>query len=177
MFHRIHSFLYGSAPASFESQYSIHEAAERLRAVTKRSVFSAFTAQALVGKVSESRVHLQRVIPFVGNSYKPFFVGHFEQTERGSVLIGRFTMHWTVKVFNTFWFGFCLLWTALATVASVLKPSDTWYFPLFGVGMLLVGTLMVQVGKWFARNDVAWLSDVIASALSVPSSAQPDRSS
>ena len=145
----------------------MQESVQRLRSATKRSVFGALTAQAVVGKVSEDRVSLQRVIPFVGNSFKPFFVGHFEPSTSGTRLVGRFTMHWLVKVFNTFWFGFCLLWTVLAIgIVSISSTSENWYFPVFGFGTLVVGTLMVQVGKWFARNDAAWLTNVITNALS-----------
>ena len=160
-------FFFSATSASFESRYGLQESVERLRAVTKRTLFGSLTAQAAVGKVSEKRVSLQRSIPFVGNSFKPFFIGRFEQSERGTFLIGHFTMHWLVKTFMTFWFGFIVLWTVLALVGVLLShQTDAWSFPAFGTGMLIFGVLLVQVGKWFARNDIAWLSDVINSALS-----------
>jgi hypothetical protein len=68
-------FLYGSTPATFESRYSLGESVERLRGSTKRSALDALTNQEAVGRVSEHQVVLQRTIPFVGNSFKPFFVG------------------------------------------------------------------------------------------------------
>ena len=171
MFGAVRSFLYASTPASFESRYGVAESVARLRAATVRTVFGALTGQAAVGKVSEDRVSLQRVIPFVGNSFKPFFVGRFERSAGGSILVGHFTMHWAVKAFNTFWFGFCLLWTALALAGSISSPKDAWHFPLFGLGLFCAGCAAVQAGKWFARNDVAWLSNVISSALSGTSAA------
>ncbi|MEO5670134.1 MAG: hypothetical protein ABIR26_05520, partial [Ramlibacter sp.] len=132
MLNAIRSFLYGAVPVTFESRHTLSESVERLQAATRRSVLGAITSQEAVGKVSETEVLLQRVIPFVGNSFKPYFVGRFEQRERGVVLVGRFTMHWSVKAFNTIWFGFCLLWTVLATVAVASSNPDKWYFPLFG---------------------------------------------
>jgi hypothetical protein len=171
MLRSIHSFLYGSTPATFRSSVSLAESVERLRSATKRSVFGALTSQEAVGKVSETEVLLQRAIPFVGNSFKPFFVGRFEQDERGVALVGRFTMHWSIKTFNTVWFGFCVLWTLLATVIVASSSPEQWYFPFFGLGMLLAGALLVQLGKWFARNDAAWLSRTIESALSGASAA------
>jgi hypothetical protein len=145
----------------------MQESVERLRAVTRRSALAALTGQAAVGKVSERRVSLQRVIPFVGNSFKPFFIGHFEPSSNGTRLVGHFTMHRLIKVFNTLWFGFCVLWTLLAIGAvGVTSTSENWYFPLFGFGMLVAGALSVQTGKWFARNDAVWLTDVITNALS-----------
>jgi hypothetical protein len=160
------NFLYGSTPATFESRYSLGESIERLRGSTKRSALGALRSQAAVGTVSEHRVVLQRAIPFVGNSFKPFFVGKFQRGSGGIVLTGRFTMHWFVKAFSTFWFGFCLLWTVLATAAVFSSQDTMWWFPLAGLGMLAAGAAMVQLGKFFARNDTIWLSKVIQAALS-----------
>ncbi|MFC5571611.1 hypothetical protein ACFPN1_16270 [Lysobacter yangpyeongensis] len=157
------NFLYGSTPATFESRYSLGESVERLRSAT--TSWSP-TNQIGVGKVSESKVVLQRSIPFVRNSFKPFFVGNFERSGHGVVLVGRFTMHWVVKTFLTFWFGFCLLWTVLATAAVASSQDTLWWFPFAGIGMLAAGAAIVQLGKYFARNDIAWLSKVIEAALS-----------
>jgi hypothetical protein len=157
------NFLYGSTPATFDSRYSFGESVERLRSATKTW---SLTNQVAAGKVSENKVVLQRSIPFVRNSFKPFFVGNFERSGHGVVLVGRFTMHWFVKAFLTFWFGFCLLWTALAIAAVISSRDAIWWFPLAGIGMLVVGAAIVQLGKYFARNDIAWLSKVIEAALS-----------
>jgi hypothetical protein len=70
--------LYGSRPAEFVSHYSLQESVEKLRAVTARSMFPSLTKQSAVGTVAEHKVRLQRVIPMVRNSFKPFFFGHFE---------------------------------------------------------------------------------------------------
>ena len=65
------------------------------------------------------------------------------------------------------WFGGCVLWT-LATIAGVLiEDPKKWSVPFIGVGMICAGTAMVWLGKWFARNDVAWLSHVIREALDI----------
>lgn len=166
MFQAIRTFLYGATPASYDSPYPLQEAVDRLRAASKPSLWDALSSEAAVGKVSQDHVLLQRAIPLVGNSFKPFFIGRFEPTARGSRLVGHFTMHRSVKVLNTFWFGFCLLWTVLALAAAVSSGSlESWYFPLFGVGLLVAGVLMVELGRWFARNDPAWLTDVITNAL------------
>src|SRR5271165_4780867 len=103
--------VYGSVPAQFESAYSLEESVQHLSAATRRSVFRALTTEAAVGKVSADRVSLQRVIPFFGNSFKPFFVGKLHNNDGRIILIGRFTMLWFTKAFMTFWLGFCALWT------------------------------------------------------------------
>jgi hypothetical protein len=165
MIRAVYSFFAGSEPVRFRSQYDLHESVERLRSITKGSVLGALSGEAAVGKVTEAEVSLQRVIPFVGNSFKPFFVGRFEAGASGIELVGRFTISRSTKIFSTIWLSFILLWTALATRAVIAKPSE-WYFPLFGVGMLAAGAVILAVCKWFSRNDVDWLSNAIQVALS-----------
>jgi hypothetical protein len=158
--------LYDSTPAEFRSAYRIAESVERLSAATKRSVFSALGETTAVGKVSEKVVRLQRVIPMVGNSFKPFFIGHFEVRGEETVLIGQFTMLPLVKVFMSFWFGMCGLFAG-AMLLGGLKPQgpNATIFLLQPFLMICGGIALVAAGKWFARNDAAWLSERIASAL------------
>jgi hypothetical protein len=162
-------FLYDSTPAEFRSAYGIAESVERLSAATKRSVFSALGETTAVGKVSEKVVRLQRVIPMVGNSFKPFFIGHFEVRGEVTVLIGKFTMLPLVKVFMSFWFGICGLFAG-AVLLGGFKPQgpNATFFLLQPLLMIGGGIALVAAGKWFARNDVAWLSEVIATALGAP---------
>jgi len=161
-------FLYGSLPARFESDFGREESTLRLQQATKRMFSGALTHQQAVGTVSELEVVLARRIPFVRNSFAPYFVGSFKETGQGHVVLeGRFTMHWLVKVFLTFWFGFCLLWTTLAIYATWTSATAVmWWFPLAGVAMFGIGLVLVQLGKWLARDDTAWLSGIIREALS-----------
>ncbi len=159
--------VYGATPAEFESSYGLEESVQRLAAATGRSVFSALTRQRAVGTVKPSRVSLQRVIPMFGNSFKPFFIGEFQERNGRVVLTGRFTMIWPVKTFMSVWFGFLLVWTALPGASIVTQgQTDVVWFPLSGLGMIGAGIALVWIGKWFARNDAAWLSNVIQEALS-----------
>ena len=163
---RLFDLLYGAVPADFESAFGFEESVRRLSDATKRSVFGAFTQQAAVGQVSRDRVSLQRVIPFVGNSFKPFYIGKFRELNGRVVLTGRFTMLWWVKAFMTFWFGFCALWTALAIAPLLMRDANAWWFPFAGASMFAVGVAFVAFAKRLARNDVPWLSKVIQDALS-----------
>jgi hypothetical protein len=158
--------LYDSTPAEFRSAYRIAESVERLSAATKRSVFSALGETTAVGKVSEKVVRLQRVIPMVGNSFKPFFIGHFEVRGEETVLMGQFTMLPLVKVFMSFWFGMCGLFAG-AVLLGGFKPQgpNATIFLLQPFLMICGGIALVAAGKWFARNDAAWLSELIATAL------------
>ncbi|GLQ46543.1 hypothetical protein GCM10007862_15940 [Dyella lipolytica] len=167
MFQGIKRLWSGSDPVEFESAFGMAESVERLRAATRRWGVFSVSQEAASGTVKESRVSLQRVIPMVGNSFKPFYVGHFEQRGHKVVLTGRFTLNWFVKLFMGFWFGFCTLFVATGLIAAIHSPKSA-PVSLAGIGMLLAGAAMVRLGGWLSRNDQAWLSNVIRIALNVP---------
>jgi hypothetical protein len=166
MFQWFWRLLYESTPAEFRSAYGLSESVERLRAATKRSVFSSLGETAAVGKVSEQRVRLQRVVPMVGNSFKQFFVGRFEIRDGATVLVGRFSLLAMVKVFMTFWLGLAFVFAGGMLLGNFSSPNPVPPFLAFQPFLMLgFGIALVAVGKWFARNDVAWLSNVIERAL------------
>jgi len=155
--------LYGSLPAEFASAYSLDESVARLNAA-RGSALSAIARESATGTVGTSRVVLKRVIPLVRNSFKPYFVGAFEPRAAGVVLVGRFTMHWSVKLFVTVWLGFCVLWTVLAASAAIDQPKQ-WFVPFIGAGMFALGVAFVRLCQWFSRRDPIWLADFIRRAL------------
>lgn len=158
-------FLYGSVPALFTSELSVSDASARLAKVVKPSVFSALSEESAVGTVTEEKVKIERVIPFVGSSYKPLFIGTFEQANVRTVLSGHFIPALSARVGITIWLGLVLLWTVLSIVAVAQKNMPYWWFPLPGIGMFIFGLALVRVCKWFSRNDIDWLSKVICEAL------------
>jgi hypothetical protein len=166
MMKRVFDLLYGAVPAEFESAFDLDESVKRLSGATKRSVFDSLTNQAAIGTVSKDRVSLRRVIPLVGNSFKPFYIGEFRENNGRVVLTGRFTMFWWVKAFMTFWFGFCALWTAIAIVPLLTRDANAWWFPFAGAGMFAAGVAFVALCKRLAINDIPWLSKVIQDAIS-----------
>jgi hypothetical protein len=166
MFQWFWRLLYESTPAEFCSAFGLAESVERLRAATKRSVFSSLGETAAVGRVSEHGVRLQRVIPMVGNSFKPFFVGRFEVRDGVTVLTGRFGLLTIVKVFMTFWLGMAFVFAGGMLLGKFSSPNPVPPFLAFQPFLMLgFGIALVAVGKWLARNDVAWLSNVIEGAL------------
>ena len=166
MFQWFWRLLYESTPVEFRSAFGLAESVERLRAATKRSAFSSLGETAAVGKVSERGVRLQRVIPMVGNSFKPFFVGRFEVRDGVTVLAGRFGLLTTVKVFMTFWLGMAFLFAGGVLLGKFSSPNPVPPFLAFQPFLMLgFGIALVAVGKSLARNDVAWLSNVIEGAL------------
>lgn len=158
--------LYGEEPATFRSYYGMTESVQRLSAATGKSVFSATSKQTAIGHVSVSRVSLQRVVPMIWNSCKPFYVGRFTNLNGQVVLEGVFTLSNSTKVLMTIWFTFVLLWTLLTLGLLFKQDPQAWWFPIFGVALFCAGAVLVLVARWFARNDVAWLSRFIQGTLS-----------
>jgi hypothetical protein len=166
--------LFGGIPVRFKSAYPLQESIDRLRSQTKRSVFAGLFRQEAVGRVSEQKVRLQRVIPFFGNSFKPVFRGQFRHDTDAVILEGQFTRFTFTKVFMGSWLGFGVLWILLSGVISLgtaLKPDKTFddyvtiFLPAFGAGVLTLGYLLVRFGWWWSRGDIEYLSSVIRQAL------------
>ncbi len=166
-----YDFLYRSTPAEFKSAFALQESIDRLRAATKRSAFSALAQSAAVGPIKESKVRLQRVIPMVGNSFKPFFIGCFETRADGVYLSGRFTLLPLVKIFMTFWLALAIF-IGITVAGSARSQSGGLPAMLGSFGMAGFGIALVAFGKWLARNDIGWLSDVIDKALETPATSR-----
>jgi hypothetical protein len=169
------NLLFESTPAEFRSDYSIAESVQRLSAVTSRWGLSLSQTQA-VGKVSPDRVRLQRVIPMVRNSFNPFFTGHFETRDGRTVLTGHFAMSVYTRIFMTLWLAMATAFTVELFAGDVRSTNGTTAWPplvtlLFPVG----GIGFVLLAKWFARNDVPWLSAVITRALTTPGDVTPEK--
>jgi hypothetical protein len=159
------NLIYGSNSVEWESAFGIEESVLRLRAATKRSAFSALAETAAVGSVSESRVKLQRVIPMFHNSFKPFLMGKFVKRGDRVFFVGRFTLLGFVKVFMTVWFGFLVISALAALLAQTAPKSGSFAFAFGALIMCGFGVGLVCFGKWLARNDAAWLEDVVKRAI------------
>lgn len=168
MLRRVKNIVVGSTPVEFESLFGISDSVERLRSVTGRSVLSVLTKQEAVGTVGPSHVSLQRVIPMMGNFFKPFFQGRFIEMNGRVILAGRFTMHWFAKVSTALWFGSAICGAIVGHLQLVADPGTSWDMTRFWLEMLATGAALLWVGIWFGRNDDAWLSNVIARALADP---------
>lgn len=171
----IFNALYGDVPARFSSEFPLTESVARLRERTGRSIFASLFHESAVGPVTESRVRLQRVIPFFGNSFKPIFAGAFRQKQGRVFLEGRFTMFLFSKVFMTIWLTFALMWTIVAVLVVLRVVRDdpgrlgggsaTLLFPIIGLGFFVVGIVFIRFCWWLSRSDIAYLSSVIQQAL------------
>ena len=171
------NLLFESTPAEFHSDYSLDESVQHLAAVTSRWGLSMSQTQA-VGKVSADKVRLQRVIPMVRNSFKPFFTGHFETRDGRTVLTGHFAIPIAARIFMVIWLTMATLFT-LAVLAGDRRSAheNPAWLPLFALLFPAAGIGLIVLGKWFARNDVTWLSDVMTRALSTPGDITPQKPS
>jgi hypothetical protein len=102
-----------------------------------------------------------------GNAFKPVFTGRFSQVNGQVVLTGRFGLGWFVKLFMTYWLGFCVLFVLLSLLAAAQKPAAAW-MSLAGIGMFALGLGMTRLFAWFSRGDALWLAQVIRTALHAP---------
>src|SRR5262245_60834509 len=157
--------LFGSISARFESDFTLKESVERLSAATHPLAFGSVFEEGAVGEITESRVSLQRVIPAVGNSFKPFFKGSFQLEGDRVVLVGRFTMLLFVKIFAGFFIAFSLFFAALGTVHSAQGDPNGLGMAVVGMAMGAFCIVLVWLSRWFTRNDVQWLSFLITTAL------------
>lgn len=179
MFRWLRDTWRGSPTVEFESAFGLTESVERLRAATKRSAFSAMARETAVGTVKETRVSLQRVIPMMHNSFKPFFIGQFTESGGKVFLRGRFTMLRPVKLFMAVWLGLVALFSTGLAVAGIVSPK-LGVAPFAAIVLPVLGLALVRSGQWFSRKDPAWLSEVIGTALYAPGFPRmadaPDRS-
>jgi hypothetical protein len=162
---KVSEFLYGSEEFKLVFDVPIDTAIERLNSNVNKTSFSRIKSERMVGSVNRQSVKIQRVIPRVQNSFKPFLVGSFSEEGNKTVISGVFRFNLFVQAFMTFWFGFIFLWVVLASVAAFLKPSEAWFFPLFGVLMFCFAIGLMKLGKWFSRNDKKWLKEYISDAI------------
>ncbi len=164
--------LFPTVPAVFPSDYPLAESIFRLREATVESSFDAMFRQAALGGVAE-RVWLTRSIPFVGTSNRPRFLGSFQQRARGVVLSGNFGTPPLNKVGTLLSLGFVLCVEIQVCIGALAGRTTVWWVPLPGLGFVALGVGSLKLGQWFARNDVAWLSDVITRALTAPDKLPP----
>ena len=161
----IFDFLYGTEQFQIEFDVPIDVAVTNLQSRVSGPVLSLLGSEGMVGQVSNHRVKLQRVIPMVGNSFKPFLIGSFSTSGNKTVLSGVFRFHRIVQAFLTFWFTFSALLIVLLSVTAFANPAESWFVPFFGVLFLAGGVAMVNIGRWFARNDKEWLKRNIHDAV------------
>src|SRR6185437_7005613 len=99
-------------------------------------------------------------------SFKPFFIGRFEQRSDAVYLTGQFTVPWITKLFTTIWLGVLLLLTPILLVATLRSRSAAGLAPVLVSSAMLVGGFAIAAfGKRLSRDDPSWLAEFITTAL------------
>ncbi|WP_337245746.1 hypothetical protein [Luteimonas sp. gir] len=154
--------------ARFASAYPPEVAIARLAAGVRRRGLLPPREEVMIGRVKERRVVLERHVPRTRNAFKPVFVGRFQPAGTGSILVGRFAMHWSVRAFLTFWFGFAVVWTGAVIAQGIAGTPRAWLLLPVGIVLGGLGAGLLALGRSLAQTDIAWLSARIAAALESP---------
>ena len=158
--------LFAKTPASFEFEGSPEQAAQRLSSLIAPSIFKSWTREAVIGKATPDRVVLYRHRPFVRNSFIPRFVGRFSVENGRSVLSGSFSLHPWVRWFMVAWFSFLLVasFGLLAALFTGVAVAERVIAVLVPGAMALFGVALARFGRWWARTDPAYISNVVSMA-------------
>ena len=157
-----------STPASFDVPGSAEEGVRLLKNVVHSSLFPPLTHQALLGRVTPSRVTLWRHRPFVQNSFTPMFSGTFISMNGRTVLSGRFAMHKFVRVGLVLGVSFSLLLVVFLLVtfpAAFSTPIEKLTMLLVPLVVSIFSLGLTHFGWWLARGDVGYVEAAIKSAL------------
>jgi len=156
-----------STPVRYRCALSIDDAVGHLLRGTETSRVRALYKPCMFGQVTRDRVQLQRVIPFVANSWKPVFEGRFSEEVGVAVLDGSIGTSRATRRFMKVSVGFCVLWSvgAFLSVTVMPGPQLPWWFPLAGLGMAAVTLALSAAASTASAADRAWLSQRIGDAL------------
>jgi hypothetical protein len=115
----------------------------------------------VIGSSSGDRFHLYVVRNDFRNSFAPHFYGRLTTATSGTVIEGKFRMHFFVRIFLSIWFtgviaigGRIVIFSIQSLVAR--RPTEDTYVGLFYPGVLfLCGLLMVYWCKTLGTDDEA----------------------
>lgn len=167
-----------SDQVKFYSQLSVEETISCLSIKTKKPDLMILLAsdvrkQTLVGRVTKDEVVLHRVTPLLGNFFKPYFFGKFENQNGTIVLEGIFTMRMFAKiVLSTFIAILIIVEAVILFVATGPEPVSVLVLYQVPAMAVLLFCLLI-FSRWLSGKDVEWISNEIKSALDSAPRYQP----
>jgi hypothetical protein len=160
---KLNPFIFGSKKVVFNSIYSPEEAVQRLRGNIEASLWDSWDKTAVVGKIKDNKVRLIWHRKYIRNSFQPFFTGYLRVKNGTTILEGKFSLHWIIKIFLVIWFGGIFAAGFLALYAGItegrLRQLSPFFISVIGIG--LAGVAIVFFGNWIARDSVDKISEVI----------------
>ncbi len=165
--------LYGHTPARFESDYSIAQSTEKLKAVINPSRYSLYNDCFAAGKVTALRIQIHRPHPYERNAFIPLFVGTFAETDQQVILSGVFTVDPLVKVFTTIWLAALYVPTGAMLFRHFCSPQvahGTFLLSIAPISLALTAMFVffcfgVLYGSSRAAGDKEWIADLITRTL------------
>lgn len=167
---RFSQLLFGDSPAAFPTDLSLDESIRHLSSVVEKHGFlsglRAHEGQRVFGKVSQRRVRLTWVTPFVSNIFRPRFVGRFETMDDKAVLVGKFGALPVVRA----WACTFAMVGALGAVTVATHANPGMYsrpvLLLVAIGLGAAGFVAVRLSQWLTRGVRQNLATFITSSLS-----------
>ncbi|WP_063573991.1 MULTISPECIES: hypothetical protein [Luteibacter] len=167
---RIAQFLFGDSPAAFPTDLSLDESIRRLSSVVEKDGFLSglrtHEGQRVFGSVTQRRVRLTWVTPFVSNVYRPRFVGRFVAVGDKTVLVGKFGVLPVVRAWACVFAMAGMLGAGI--VASQANPGlyPRLVLLLVAIGVSMVGFAAVRLSQWLTGGVRRDLATFITSSLS-----------
>ena len=160
---KFNPFIFGGEKVTFNSAYSPEESEQRLKMNTEGSLYDSWDKTAVISKIKDNKIRLFWHRKYIGNSFHPIFYGTLTVKDNKTVLEGKYTLHWFVKIFLTIWLGGILATGFLALYAGItegrLKQLSPFFISVLGIG--LAGLALVLFGNWVARDSVDKINEVI----------------
>lgn len=125
---------------------------------------SLFGSRDVLGHVSPEGGVLRRRI-FYGNSFRTVLKLKFESRSGGTRVRWSAGPAMFVSASISLWFGFIVLWTAIAIPAAASQPDVLPIFMLAPLVMIFGGVAIVTFGRWLARNEQRFLLAFTAKTL------------
>lgn len=165
---RLLGAIYRTERVSFEIEAPVEVAVERLSRVTASSVLRTMFQEALVGRVTATRVVLKYHRPLFRNAFAPVFSGSFTGDRNRASLEGRFTLPLFPKAFLIVWLALMCL-VLLVTVVSFPNLRGSLLQRLAAVFMALLmlvfGVSLANIAWRLGRRDVEYISRRVREAL------------
>jgi hypothetical protein len=137
-------------------------------------MFHTLFRESLVGRVTIDRVVLHRHQPFCGNPCGWFFFGKFRVHGNATMLEGKFAMHWFLRAFLGFAFGFLIVFLLAVGSGAVSDVklgkvellTAAFYFAVFMLGALVIalGTVGLVIG-YQGHEDSEYIASAIRETL------------
>jgi hypothetical protein len=130
-------------------------------------------SQIVVGKVSQRRLRLTALSPWVRNSFRPVLRGELTPASDGCVLTGTIGWHPAVRVFNVVWLtgvAIFLLTGVVGAVGLAAAGQGTRALGLLAMAVVAVGfaalfIALLALGGWLGRKDEKFLRDWLSERL------------